>query len=447
MLGERLAVLVPVEERRLDLGPVRRVRDRVDERGEEDGRREQREGDGATGAATPEDLRLAAQRYLRTGAPVTLASQICWIRFSTPVRFMFASALLTQATSGLPLLEDHPEALLAPRRRELADDLAVRHLHRRDVERGRQVDDEAVDLAVLERRDRRVVRVVDRDGRRGLDGVDDVLVARRPELGAELVLLQARLRAHRGDRLALEADDRLVDVVVRGAEAEHLRPLGRVRDLVDVEVERLLARRDRLVEGRVDPDDLALGEAEPLRDRVRDRRLEALALGGVVDLPRPALRLAAREPRRERRVVGADRELPVLDEVEVRLGAAAGRRRRRPRFDRRMAAAAIASAITATGIRTLRMPVSPLVSRLAKQDSNASTPRYGFCNGVAVRRARGRRPDRQGDEPGQGALSGAAARRSGTSSTTTSRSARGSCARSTSGRRSCAASRTASRAR
>jgi hypothetical protein len=37
------------------------VRDAVDECGEEDERREQREGDGATGAATPEDLRITAQ--------------------------------------------------------------------------------------------------------------------------------------------------------------------------------------------------------------------------------------------------------------------------------------------------------------------------------------------------------------------------------------------------
>ena len=34
-------------------------------------------------------------------------------------------------------------------------------LHRGDVERGRQVDDEAVDLAVLQRRDGSVVRVED----------------------------------------------------------------------------------------------------------------------------------------------------------------------------------------------------------------------------------------------------------------------------------------------
>jgi hypothetical protein len=37
------------------------VRNPVDERGEEDERREKREGDGAPGAATPEDLRITAQ--------------------------------------------------------------------------------------------------------------------------------------------------------------------------------------------------------------------------------------------------------------------------------------------------------------------------------------------------------------------------------------------------
>jgi len=37
------------------------VSDAVDERSEEDERREEREGDGAPGAATPEDLRFAAQ--------------------------------------------------------------------------------------------------------------------------------------------------------------------------------------------------------------------------------------------------------------------------------------------------------------------------------------------------------------------------------------------------
>ena len=40
---------------------------------------------------------------------MTLASQICWIRFSTPVRFMFASALLTQAIRGFPFRNTIPK--------------------------------------------------------------------------------------------------------------------------------------------------------------------------------------------------------------------------------------------------------------------------------------------------------------------------------------------------
>ena len=59
---ERALVDVPVEEGRLDLGPVRCVRDRVDDDSEDDDRRDEREGDGAAGAATPEDLRVPAQR-------------------------------------------------------------------------------------------------------------------------------------------------------------------------------------------------------------------------------------------------------------------------------------------------------------------------------------------------------------------------------------------------
>src|SRR5918994_4904816 len=123
---------------------------------------------------------------------------------------------------GVALLEDHPEALPRARARELTDDLAVRYLHRRHVERGRKVDDEAVDLAVLQRGHGGVVRVVDGDRLTRLDVPHDVLVTRRPKLRAELVLAQAVDRAHRRDGLALEAHDRLVDEVVAGAEAQCL---------------------------------------------------------------------------------------------------------------------------------------------------------------------------------------------------------------------------------
>src|SRR5262245_26887963 len=68
---------------------------------------------------------------------------------------------------------------------ELADDHGVVDLGRRHVERCRQVDDEAVDLLGLQRRDRVVVRVVDHRRRgRGDDVVDRVEAGGR-RLGAE----------------------------------------------------------------------------------------------------------------------------------------------------------------------------------------------------------------------------------------------------------------------
>ena len=78
----------------------------------------------------------------------------------------------------------------------------------------------------------------------------------------------------------------------------------------------------------------------------------------------------------------------------------------------------------------------------------AGVPPEGLVlgDGLALHRARGRGARRQGHEPRQGAASRRAGTRSATSSATTSRSARGSCARSASGRRSCGASRTGSRA-
>ena len=134
---------------------------------EEDDRAEQRDGDGASGAAAARgsESRGCVQRaYFRTGAPVAFASQVCWMPLQRAVRLQRRERLVHAADERVALLEDHPEALLRSLRRELAEDLAVRHLHRGDVERGRQVDDEPVDLAVLQRRDRGVVRVV--DGRR-----------------------------------------------------------------------------------------------------------------------------------------------------------------------------------------------------------------------------------------------------------------------------------------
>src|SRR4029450_13301184 len=80
-------------------------------------------------------------------------------------------------------------------------------------------------------------------------------------------------------------DHGLVDVVIRVAEVDDLRALLVERDLVDVEVERLRARGEGVVERHVDPLHLVLREAELLRDGVRDGALVALAAPRVADLP------------------------------------------------------------------------------------------------------------------------------------------------------------------
>ena len=289
--------------------------------GEEDDRAGERDQRAADAAAAASAVRGSAGRavgplelYFRIGAPVAFASHCCWIRWSEPVRLERGDAPCRRSRVSELALREHHAEVLARGGRELAEDRPVLDLHRGHVEGGRQVDDDPVDLAVLQRLDRGGVLREDRRRLRGLDRVLDEVVARGAELRAELVLPQRRDRLRPRDRLALEHDDRLVHVVVRRAEVDDLRAGGRDRDLVDVEVERLLAGRVRAVERHVRPLDLRLREAELLRDRVGDRGLEALAGRRVVDLPLRALHLAAAEPRRVRRVVGADRELALVDE-------------------------------------------------------------------------------------------------------------------------------------
>src|SRR5919106_2206391 len=208
------------------------------------------------------------------------------------------------------LLERHREELLLADGRELADDRAVLELDGGDEERGRQVDDDTVDLLGLHRRDRVVERVVDRRLVVRLDVVDDVLVARRPDRRAELRALQVGDALCVRDLVGLQRDESLVDVVVRVAEVDRLRALVRVGDLVDVEVEVLGPRAEGLVERDDRPVHLVLREPELLGDGVGDGALEALARRRIVQLPRRAGGRAALEPRREGRVVGADREPP-----------------------------------------------------------------------------------------------------------------------------------------
>ena len=90
-----------------------------------------------------------------------------------------------------------------------------------------------------------------------------------------------------------------------------LGALGRDRDLVDVEVELLGARRVGGVEGDDDPFHLVLGEPELLGHRVGDGALEALAVGGLVVL----------EVGRIGGLIGPDRQRAGVLQGEARLGA------------------------------------------------------------------------------------------------------------------------------
>jgi len=96
------------------------------------------------------------------------------------VRAELCQRVVDAADERVPLLEDHAEVLRRSNRRELAEDLALRDLHGRDVEGRGEVDDQPVDLLVLQGGYRGVVRVEDGRLLRGLDVVDDVVVARRP---------------------------------------------------------------------------------------------------------------------------------------------------------------------------------------------------------------------------------------------------------------------------
>src|SRR4029079_522078 len=76
------------------------------------------------------------------------------------------------------------------------------------------------------------------------------------------------------------------------------------------------------------------------RDGVGDRAFEALTRTGVADLPRRALGRRTAEPGRKRRVVGPNRQLALVNEVELsERTRRRGRRRLRSRLLRAAAAA------------------------------------------------------------------------------------------------------------
>src|SRR4029079_5057743 len=122
-------------------------------------------------------------------------------------------------------------------------------------------------------------------------------------------------------------DQGLVEVVVAVGQVVRLGALRGERDLVDVEVEGLGTRRDRVVERRDDPDDVTWSEAEAIGDRVGDGALEALARVRVTLVLVPRLGVARRVRRvvrRVGRVVGPDGQLAGGFQGEAVLGARVG---------------------------------------------------------------------------------------------------------------------------
>src|SRR3954449_3542377 len=148
------------------------------------------------------ELRLSLRALLQDGRAGCLGEPDALQRLDRAVGPEPVERLVDAAGQLAALLEHEPEALLAARSgAELTHDFAVGDLHGSHVERGRKVDHEAVDLPVLERLHSRVVRVVDLRRAVRLDLLDDVVVARRPDLCAEPVLPEPVDRAHRGNRL------------------------------------------------------------------------------------------------------------------------------------------------------------------------------------------------------------------------------------------------------
>ena len=171
-VGKRAPDVVPAEEDAMHLGPAGRLRDRHDHHRQEDGGAD--EGDRHPAGplrlqAQPSEQARAPRLYFKIGAPVAFASH-CWSScLSVPFERSVPSALFTHATSEFPFWKHEAEVLTARLCGELPEHLGVRHLDGRDVERGRQVDHEPVDLLVLESLDRAGVRREDRGLLRGLD--------------------------------------------------------------------------------------------------------------------------------------------------------------------------------------------------------------------------------------------------------------------------------------
>ena len=145
-------------------------------------------------------------------------------------------------------------------------------------------------------------------------------VAGGADLRAELEALEPVEVLHLRRRRGLHRDDGLGDVEVGRREVDGLLAFVGDGELIEVGVERLWARRDGRVERHPHPLHVLLGVAELVGDGVGDRGLEALAVGGVV----------VDEPRRVRRLIGAEGDGPLGQRGQgvlgARLGAGSGTR-------------------------------------------------------------------------------------------------------------------------
>ena len=128
----------------------RATREEDDRAGERDQRRR---GGRRRRHHAAEDLRAAVSQVATSGPARRSPSLATAAGSAAACRSPSASRARrsTQRGERVALREDHAEVLAAGSARELAEDLRVRHLGGGDVERGRQVDDEPVDLLVLQR--------------------------------------------------------------------------------------------------------------------------------------------------------------------------------------------------------------------------------------------------------------------------------------------------------
>lgn len=178
---------------------------------------------------------------------------------------------------------------------ELADNDAIIDLSAGHVERGRKVDDDRVNLAILQGSKSVVGVVVDRSllGQLITKRVRDELLRGGAGLNAELNILQFCDALSGGSSGTFNSNNSLRGRVVRAGEINGRLALVRDGELLKVDVPVLCARSDRRIEGCAGPLDVFLAVAEFFGDSVCDGCFEAFTgFGSVIDNPRGVGRFA-----------------------------------------------------------------------------------------------------------------------------------------------------------